>query len=79
MTKKILAVDVIKSLEHGICKVRFTKNDGAERTMNCTLKENITPTNAGGERNGTIVVYDTDKRDWRSFRIESVLEFAAHA
>ncbi len=67
------------------CRVVFTKKDGTIRTMLCTLKEKYLPQQTdiketysiskALEANNLVAVWDLEKKDWRSFRIESVLEF----
>lgn len=60
--------------------VTFTKADGSERAMQCTLVESRIPTDkipktAGSPTtsNGSAVrVFDIEKSEWRSFRWESV-------
>lgn len=63
-----------------VCEVRFTKLDGTERTMPCTLKREALPAEyvADGYHKTKLVntetmsVFCTDKNAWRSFRIENV-------
>jgi len=60
--------------------VTFTKVDGTERTMKCTLLGEYVPNagsgqmllqeNRGGDTN--ISVWDTEVSGWRSFRVGSV-------
>ena len=58
--------------------ITFTKKDGTEREMLCTLKiDNIpsekAPKNSGkAQSDESIAVFDLDKQDWRSFRWDSV-------
>jgi hypothetical protein len=60
--------------------VTFTKKDGTERAMRCTLVEGRIPTDKtpktaseGGTSTGSAVrVFDTEKSEWRSFRWDSV-------
>jgi len=60
--------------------VTFTKADGTERAMQCTLVEDRIPTDKipkttgpATTSNGSAVrVFDTEKSEWRSFRWESV-------
>lgn len=64
-------------LTEGIVKVTFTKKDGTERLMSCTLHPNEveyvkTPTREREPNMDVLPVFDTDKREWRSFRIDSV-------
>lgn len=61
--------------------VTFTKTDGTERVMNCTLAEEyIQPYEKKTERvrkesDETISVWDLDNDGWRSFRVDAVTEF----
>lgn len=58
--------------------VTFTKKDGTERVMNCTLKADDVEygekkTERTKEPNPEVLpVYDTDAKGWRSFRIDSI-------
>ena len=60
--------------------VTFTKTDGTERAMQCTLVESRIPTeklpktkSEGSQATGSAVrVFDTEKNEWRSFRWDSV-------
>ena len=87
LTKVNLATDtegqdnVIKNLRtspKGIFIV-FTKKDGTERTMHCTLSESNIPADKKpkAETNSTssgsaLRVFDLEKSEWRSFRWDSV-------
>ncbi|NBW57437.1 DUF2693 domain-containing protein [bacterium] len=65
-------------LKNEIVKVTFTKKDGTDRTMLCTLKEDlILPYETKTDRvkkasEDTIAVYDLEKESWRSFRFDSI-------
>ena len=59
--------------------VTFTKKDGSERVMKCTLMPEQLPevplVESKTERKkteGTIAVYDLEVKGWRSFTIKSV-------
>ena len=59
--------------------ITFTKIDGTEREMLCTLKTDNIPIAESKvtkkERkvsSDTISVFDLEKKDWRSFRIKSI-------
>ena len=75
--------DLVEFLRDGICEVLFVKKDGTDRLMKCTLNydyipEDMKPLNlVKGEKvlqNLDILkVFDTDKQDWRSFRVENVI------
>jgi WYL_2, Sm-like SH3 beta-barrel fold len=75
--------DEIKSLlESGVCEVTFTKLDGTQRVMPCTLKQDVIPAatkaDAASQKrvrelnNQVLIAWATDKNAWRSFRVESV-------
>lgn len=66
-------------------KVIFTKKDGTERIMVCTLREHLIPKQEVKEDKAprkksdtTLAVYDLDAQGWRSFTVSSVkrVEFA---
>ena len=66
---------LISLLEQSPVEVVFTKKDGTERTMKCTLMEKFLPETVGSDRprnDETLAVYDLEKEGWRSFRWESV-------
>jgi hypothetical protein len=59
--------------------VTFTKKDGTERVMNCTLREDVLPAVTIDESkeprkksNATVSVYDLDAKSWRSFTTNAV-------
>ena len=73
--------DIIKDLREGICRVTFTKKDGTERKMKCTLSEKHMPKVEFSkdaeapkkEPNKEVVkCWDLEKEAWRSFRVDSV-------
>jgi hypothetical protein len=75
-------------LHDDVCKdlcITFTKKDGTEREMHCTLIESAIPedkrpkTSVGLEEEtnsqtggSAVRVFDTDKGEWRSFRWDSI-------
>lgn len=65
-------------LQHDVVEVNFTKNDGTERKMLCTLSLDRIPgekmpKNSGKAKNNDVIsVFDVEKQDWRSFRLDSV-------
>lgn len=67
-----------KYLREGVVTVGFTKKDGEDRKMNCTLANipaDKQPKGEAPERKGSsIAVFDVDKQDWRSFNVENVFE-----
>lgn len=67
--------------------VTFTKKDGTERTMRCTLSAGRIPADkqpkastgleeeTNSKTSGSAVrVFDEDKKEWRSFRWDSIKE-----
>ena len=66
---------LIKNLQKQAMKITFTKVNGEERVMDCTLQENIVPPTkyTDRKRNEEVLpVFDINKGEWRSFRIESI-------
>jgi len=79
--------EMIEELEANICTVTFTKVNGDERIMACTLREDVLPeSTTSTERpvNDNVVnvwhfATDTDHDDgWRSFRVDTVTKFVVH-
>jgi hypothetical protein len=73
--------NLLDLLRSNVVTVTFTKVDGTERTMKCTLLGEYVPApatngqvllqeNRGGDNN--ISVWDTETKDWRSFRVSNV-------
>ena len=58
--------------------ISFTKKDGTERKMICTLLESKIPAEKAPKNTGkaksedALAVFDVEKQDWRSFRWDSV-------
>lgn len=58
--------------------ILFTKKDGTEREMLCTLKENKIPQEFStksenrAKSEDALAVFDLEKNAWRSFRYDSV-------
>lgn len=69
-----------KCLKHETLLVSFTKKDGTERTMRCTLAESAIPTKDQPAKETStrsvpttsLAVFDLDKQEWRSFRWDSI-------
>ena len=65
-------------LLNGIVALEFTKSDGSDRKMCCTLLESEIPQekkpkNTGKRENAKVLsVFDLEKQDWRSFKMESL-------
>lgn len=58
--------------------ISFTKKDGTEREMRCTLLESVIPMDKMPKNtkkvksDESLAVFDVEKSDWRSFRWDSV-------
>lgn len=57
--------------------VTFTKKDGTDREMRCTLSESRIPTDKQPKEStstggSAVRVFDTDLQEWRSFRWDSI-------
>jgi hypothetical protein len=72
---------LVDMLRHNIVTVTFTKVNGDERVMKCTLRSERSPN--APTQNGELVVeqkqssnnvsvWDVDSQGWRSFRVASV-------
>ena len=63
-------------LQNNICIAVFEKADGTKREMMCTLLDQFLPSLVITEdeqpqkERDSIVVWDLDKKDWRSFRYD---------
>jgi len=68
--------EIWNKLNDGTIQVIFTKKDGTERIMNCTLHEDYVPEIKGTKaiNPDVIAVYDVDAEGWRSFRWDSIKE-----
>jgi hypothetical protein len=76
--KEVFRKWLVSHLKYGPVTVYFTKKDGTERKMDCTLKEeNIVQYEKKTERVKTLneetcPVFDLEKNEWRSFRYDSL-------
>lgn len=68
-----------KMLQAGPVEVTFTKKDGTERVMKCTINEELITVKPSANTNYTaklnvnnVRVFDLDKSEWRSFNITSL-------
>jgi len=77
---------LLKDLRHGVLDVTFTKVNGDERKMRCTLVTSLLPENyrtsleeQTAEKKfhqsnpDVIACWDLQNNGWRSFRIDSVI------
>lgn len=73
--------DLLQKLRSGETTVRFTKVDGSERVMRCTLAEDKIPSEKQPKSEGSsttesaVRAFDLDKGEWRSFRIGSLISY----
>ena len=75
--------DIVKQLHESVCTVTFTKVNGEERVMSCTLKESLLPAQTDVEEliqkkkpnPDVLAVWDTVAEGWRSFRWDSLKDF----
>jgi len=66
---------LIKNLQMKAMRITFTKVNGEERVMDCSLQEHIIPpTNPNNrkENEEVLPVFDINKGEWRSFRMDSI-------
>lgn len=69
---------IISHMKMGPVSVTFTKKDGTERVMSCTLQPELLPkqevkeSRAKKENTDTVRVFDLEKQEWRSFTVKSV-------
>jgi hypothetical protein len=75
--------EIKNRLRKGVCKVTFTKANGETRIMHCTLNESMISATAVEKENApprkenldVVAAWDIEKKDWRSFRIDSISSF----
>jgi hypothetical protein len=78
---------IAQILSMGTARVTFTKLNGSERIMNCTIAPHLIPEEKrpsylgqSGEMltevpvSDQLRVFDTDLEEWRSFRVSTVKE-----
>jgi hypothetical protein len=69
-------------LRQSVVEVTFTKSDGTERVMKCTLDEQHLPVKESSEEPAkdrkvnpdVCSVWDVEKKAWRSFRWDSIIK-----
>ena len=75
---------LLEALTNHECTVTFTKVNGETRVMPCTLKENVIPKSPADiasksvikrhENQNVVSVWCLDKKEWRSFRVDNVVD-----
>lgn len=82
--KSVYRDSLKKLLETTSLVVTFTKADGSERDMVCTLQPSLLPEVVNESKedkpkrklsDDVLRVYDLEKEGWRSFRLDSVKNF----
>jgi uncharacterized protein (DUF736 family) len=75
-----------KLLKQHIVEIKFKKIDGSDRTMICSLKKSLLPESETDstanpskrvkkENPNAIAVWDLEKDAFRSFRVDSVIDY----
>lgn len=77
MTKK--RAILVEGLKRNVMRVTFTKVNGDERVMRCTLHDSVLPEQPISEikkkeNQDVLSVWDLDNSGWRSFRLDSIKE-----
>ena len=70
---------LLEGLKKNVMKVTFTKVNGDERGMRCTLHDSVLPDQPISgikkkENMDVLSVWDLDNDGWRSFRLDSIKE-----
>ena len=71
---------LIKNLQKRAMRITFTKVNGEERVIDCSLQEHIVPETSESNRKQNkeiLPVFDIDIGEWRSFRLDSVTNIEA--
>jgi hypothetical protein len=86
--KEELKEKLMHLLKKGVVTVKFRKKDESIRKMVCTLSEDYLPEpeeviegkekKIKKENPNTLPVWDLEKLAWRSFRIDSVVEYESN-
>ena len=74
---------LIENLRSNILKIQFTKQDGSNRLMTCTLQEKLIPTAKEADpskkvkkvRESSVIVWDLEKSAFRSFKLDSLKQW----
>ena len=73
---------IVRQLQAGTCKVKFTKKNGEVRLMRATLNSSEIPQDkqpkpsadsVGATNPSLIKAFDVEKQAWRSFYVDSVI------
>lgn len=79
---------IVEQLRTRVLEVDFTKADGSQRTMKCTLRGDLLPPapkpvidtlkQPKAENLDVIAAYDLESKGWRSFRLDSIDSITIH-
>lgn len=69
----------LELLDTDIMVVTFIKKNGEKRIMKCTrnlkyVPKKDHPKGTGIKKNGVKSAFDIDKQEWRSFRLDSIID-----
>lgn len=74
-------IELQNALNRGVVNVTFTKVNGEKRTMRATKNPALYSYTAAGparaERDGITVMWDLDKKEFRSMRNDCLISFTA--
>lgn len=76
----ISRTDLIEALRNDTIQIKFTKKDGTERVMKCTLQEGVVvpyerKTDRVVERtDNNLAVWDVEAAAWRSVNLDTIKE-----
>jgi hypothetical protein len=80
--------ELVKLLKEKVVTIKFKKRDNSFRKMVCTLSEDYLPEpeeviegkekKTKKENPNTLPVWDLEKLAWRSFRVDSVVEYESN-
>lgn len=74
-------IELKEQLQSAVGIVTFTKADGTERVMRCTLQSEALPQrtteseSARPENPNVLSVWDLENSGWRSFKVDAVKSF----
>ncbi len=77
----IINKDTLRAeLKEGVKTITFTKTDGTQRVLKCTLQESVLPqvdaskaTTTKKQNDDALAVWDIENAGWRSFRFDSII------
>ena len=76
--------EMIEKLRAGKCRVIFTKLNGEQRDMECTLNidmiaEDRRPKNGSAEYSDEMIrAFDLSKQEFRTFKVANVISFSPY-